>query len=614
MKIKSSSNKNNVVSEKTASSKSNYLDVKWPYFLLMILAGLVYGWTYTFEYNLDDRISINNLWFVGYQFSDIITIFKQNYAGMDYRPIPILTFWIERALFGEENASMSHLINAILFGGILLCIYRLSLLIKFYEQEVTLFYIALLTAIIFLVHPNHVSVVANIKSRDSLLSMLFGLLYAINFIQFYDTQKWWRIFTIALFISLAVLSKLDAYSLIFLPLLIIMFYRKFEKNKWLKFIVFAVFCVLLFSLVRTKLMENLMVNDFVKSNFIDISRNPLFVYDTFYNKCAMALTSLFYYIKFLFIPNGYFFYFGYNQVPLSALFSPLNVIALLVSILLLLFSVYYFKKDKIFLFSLIFFFMAIAYALNLIDIVAGIVMDRYNFIASLGFCWALASIIITVHQKAQTPIFKYSLWIIVPIYLCFTIYRTSAWKNEETLYNRDIENLSNSFIANRLIAGYYVDKALARSYSKFNNDTLANQYIATGDKYANIALNIFDKSAEIWQVKGVIDLYNGKDSAGLLKFKTAMNIDSNYLSPINYIGVAYRNLNNYDSAYYYFNWVMQKETFYNYSADNLINLLLTRKEYNKADSILQYLTKRFPNDARLIYKKQEFNKLYTTFN
>ncbi len=577
------------------------------YILLFLGAFLLYGWTAMFSYNLDDQYSISQLNSVDNTLSGILLIFKKLYVGIDYRPIPILSFWLERFLFGSLKPGISHIMNVFFFGIILIKIYQFIVISKFYQDEKKLHLLAFLSALIFLVHTNHVSVVANIKSRDNLLSMFFGLLSAIQFIKLFDDRKWWRIFLISFFAIFGFLSKLDCYIFLLTPILVIVLFRDVSVKRIALVLFSVIFIFIITNLIRDYL-KGQTIQPIVKSIFFDASKSPLYNNDTMLNRISMACVTMLYYLKFLLIPFGYYFYYGYNQIPLLPLFHPLNLLTVLIYLSVGVTSVYYYKKNKIYMFCFLFFLFGIAYATNIPVLVAGIVMDRYNFIPSFGFCLAIAAIFIDLTNIEFKSIYK-NFWLIgiVLVYVSATIYRTSAWKDQVTLFKRDIPHLQKSFTALRLMSGLYMEEAMSKATKKSMNNKIADENVRLANEYADKAIAIFDNSAEIWQIKGIVDLYNEDNIAALKKFQKCKNIDSNLLAPINYIGVVYDNLNQIDSAQFYYTYVMERELSYNFSADNLIELLLRQNKVNEVDSILRVLTSRLPYDEKLNKKVEQIN-------
>ena len=576
--------------------------------ILFVISLLLYGWTIGFEYGIDDKFitsSINN---IDNSFDGFLTIFKTWFAGADYRPISFLSFWLERKIYGFSNPHLSHIVNAILFGFILLKIYDFILVSKFYKNERKLILLAVLCSIIYAVHPNHVSVVANIKARDNLLSMLFGLFAAIQLIYYFDYRKIWRILLFIVFITLAFLSKIDAYVFIIAPLLIVFFFRD-EKLNFRKLFIFTGITFLLFFL--TFIITGLFKLQLNKAEYIfsiGFDENPIVGNGTLINRISLLLTSLFYYLKFLFFPSGYYFFYGYNQIPLTGLLSIINITA---SVSLLLFTILcyrFYHKNRIYTFALLFFLLSIAYALNFYVTVAGIVMDKYNFIASFGFCLALAALIIDITNADSMLLFKNPFIIfLIFVFTFFTFYRTKDWRNSFSLIEKDMPSLTKSVNANRMAAGAYINLALAEELKPNNNRIYTDSLISIGERYAIRGLNIYDKVPDLWELKGLASFYKKDYNQALHFFLKSKEVDSTYLSSINYIGYTYWALNNSDSAEYYFNYVIAREPVFDYSANNLINMLLQQNRKAELDSILYVFKKRFPNDKWLNKKIEEIS-------
>ncbi len=574
------------------------------YTTFFILAFVLYGWTYSFDYGVDDKFITSTINNIDNTFAGFISIFKTWFAGADYRPISFVTFWLERKFYGESNPYVSHVVNVFLFACILCKTYDFIIVSRLYVDSKKLVSLAILSCLFFAIHPNHVSVVANIKARDNLLSMLFGLFAAIQLIYYFDTQKIIRIFSFILLITLAFLSKLDAYVFIVTPMLVLFFFRETDRKKIIKniaitvvlfFIVFQVFAF--FQSLPDK-------KEYIFSMGFD--ENPLVANNTFINRIAVALTSLFYYFKFLVIPFGYYFFFGYNQIPLTGLFSVINMVTIVIVLALLFLCYKTYSKNRVYTFCFLFFIMAIAYALNYYTEVAGIVMDKYNFIASLGFCIALSAVFIDVSADASFNIFKNPVLILLSaVFIFFTVYRTKDWKNSFTLIEKDMPHLTQSANANRMASGLYVNTALDEELLLNPNKKRLDSLINIGKKYAENGLKIYDKVPDLWELLGLSYFYKKDFPNALTCFLKSKEVDSSYLSSINYIGYTYWQLNNIDSATFYFKYVINREPVFYYSANNLVNLYLQYNKRKELDSVMQIFQQRFPNDKWYNKRKEE---------
>lgn len=567
------------------------------YVVLILFTFFVYGITLTFSFGLDDNYILNQMIMSDKSINGFFSIFCNWYAGNDYRPITVMSFWIERNVFGSIIPSISHLLNVAIFSYLIITIYRFIKLSDFFVDNNKLKILALLSCLLFIVHPNHVSVVANIKSRDNLLSMLFGLLASIQFLQFYKYKKLKQVILYGFFMFISILCKLDSYVFSIVPILVVIFYSKEKLNYKFLFLPLVIF---LFVFILKGILEHTLLDDSLRVKMsVDASENPLVHNNSLYSHICMSLTTMLYYFKFLVIPHGYYFYFGYNQIPLTPIYSILNLLSIAIYTSLFFTSMYLYKQNKLYLFCYLFFLFSIAYSSNLIITIPGIVMDRYNFIASLGFCIAFASILIDVFNLDSLSIYRNKIVILIlSIYLVFTFYRISAWKDTFTLYNRDIKNLSKSVNALRIISVSYIKKSNEKNIDK----NISEKYMNLANEYIDKALAISSESSMAWEAKGLCYMNKNDNNNALKCFFKSKECDSTYLSGINYIGVAYGNLNNYDSAYYYYNYVVQRENKYSYSAENLINLLINNNKITEADSVIKILLHRFPDDINLINK------------
>lgn len=136
---------------------------------------LLYANTLNHAYTIDDLIVVTSNKLTQEGASAIPDIFKHSYLfGYDgredesYRPLTLTTFALEKTLF-DAKPGVSHLMQVLLYG---LCIVVLfKFLLNLFGEERSKLAIAI-TAL-FMLHPIHTEVVANVKSRDELLSALF---------------------------------------------------------------------------------------------------------------------------------------------------------------------------------------------------------------------------------------------------------------------------------------------------------------------------------------------------------------------------------------------------------------------------------------------------------
>jgi protein O-mannosyl-transferase len=188
----------------------------WP-LLIIVLAFAQYANTLGHDYAWDDQIVITTNPRTQQGWAGIPTHFEQktrqvlaDFTG--YRPITMGTFSAEYALWGL-NPFWGHLNNILLYGlTCCLLFWTLSRLAPDWSPQKR-FCVVLL----FLVHPLHVEAVANIKSRDEILALLFALLALNTYMRHLRGAHWAYLLLAGAAATLATLSKENA--ILILPVL-----------------------------------------------------------------------------------------------------------------------------------------------------------------------------------------------------------------------------------------------------------------------------------------------------------------------------------------------------------------------------------------------------------
>ena len=186
-------------------------------FWVLGFAFLLFSNTLINGYNMDDNIVTQNHPLTSKGLSATKEIFTSNYFNdamgnsFGYRPMVHFSFALEKSLFGE-SAKVSHFVNLVIYLLILFLFYKL--LIRWLGKEKEGF--ALVTTLLFAIHPIHSEVVASIKNRDEMLAFLFAIAAGIFIHKFCATKKWFALLGIALFFTLGLLSKKSIFPLVFI--------------------------------------------------------------------------------------------------------------------------------------------------------------------------------------------------------------------------------------------------------------------------------------------------------------------------------------------------------------------------------------------------------------
>lgn len=195
---------------------------------------VVFGPSVFNHYNLDDSLVTQNHPITAKDSKKtVMDVFKSTYEFQDgfnygYRPITILSFYIEHRIF-EESPRTSHTINLVLYLSLLLVLYHF-LKRLFSEIEVhVLWFVVLLFAVL----PIHTEVVASIKNRDEILSLFFALSSAVFALKFIKRQQLLFLVPVVIFVLLSVLSKKTAIPFMVLIPIILDLKFKLSKNQYL---------------------------------------------------------------------------------------------------------------------------------------------------------------------------------------------------------------------------------------------------------------------------------------------------------------------------------------------------------------------------------------------
>lgn len=152
--------------------KSIFRKTDW---LIFLFGFMLYANTFQHEFVLDDAIvfSENNFTKAGingwrgiFSKDTFYGFFQQDgkeqlVAGGRYRPFSLATFALEVSLFGVQPTS-GHIINALLYGILGIILFKCLVLLRIEGG------LALAITLLFMSHPLHTEVVANIKGRDEI--------------------------------------------------------------------------------------------------------------------------------------------------------------------------------------------------------------------------------------------------------------------------------------------------------------------------------------------------------------------------------------------------------------------------------------------------------------
>ena len=261
--------------------------------IIPAFAFALYWMSLSYGYVLDDQIVITNNQFTKKGVGGIWDILstesfsgyfggQQNLvAGARYRPLSIVTFAIEQSLFGD-NPFLRHFINILLYGLCGLLIFRIfSILLPEKENRLWLLGIPFLSAVLYIFHPVHSEVVANIKGRDEIMTAI-GALGALYFVlRFLPSQnKLWLVASgISMFLGL--MSKENAITFVAAIPLTMYFFTNAKAKDYIWAVLPSLLASIIYIIIRTNVIgylfnSGIKITDLMNDPFVEMNSGQKF--------------------------------------------------------------------------------------------------------------------------------------------------------------------------------------------------------------------------------------------------------------------------------------------------------------------------------------------------
>jgi len=417
-------------------------------------------------------------------------------SGGRYRPLSIATFALEQQFFGAVSkddvdsvlkSTMSygvrganeqklvfdmhirHVINVLW--------YMLSVVVLLYFFRYIVFknnvIMAFIAAIIFTVHPIHTEVVANVKSRDEIMSLLFICLTFILAFKYRETKKLWILGAALLSYFLAFLSKEYAITLVVLLPMAFCLFDGDSITKSLKSFAPYLIVVVGYAVVRFALIIPMKDWDYELFSKIhtalkgagsdEVLNNP-YLFATKSQKVATEIATSLNYIKLLIFPSPLSADYSYNQIPYKSFSDVIVWLSIIIHSTLFIVMIAQIKKRPVISFAIAFYLLHLMLVNNMVFDIGATMGERLIFHSSVGFSIVVAYLLVKGYERIQpATTAKYALagfmGIIVLLSGYKTIARNADWKNDKTLFMQDVKTVPNSVLANANVAASLISMA-----------------------------------------------------------------------------------------------------------------------------------------------------------
>ncbi len=541
-----------------------------------------------------------------------------------HRPLSMMTFVINYH-FHQADVYYYHVVNlSIHIINSLLVFWLVYLLLstpvtESYKLSKNKLLFSFTVAMFFVSHPLATQSVTYIIQRQAAMASLFYLLALCIYLYLRINNKTLiqNILGYSLvFISfvIAVLSKENAYTLpVIIVLLEIFFFRK-ERF------------VTLFKNYKTYLVLGSLLVAFV----VVFNRFGLAIFNSIPPSAAsgtsVEITPINYlltqfsviakYILMLFVPIGQNLDHSY-PVSLS-FFEPLTILSFVFLSLILAFSIFIFKKNRLISFAIIWFFVTLSIESSIVPI-NDVIFEHRTYLPSVGFFIAvLAGLYALLWDKNRKILLVFSFLPIL-IFSYMTYQRNKVWKTDFSLWSDVIKKSPEkprAYLNRGMVYNSVGELELAfADYSKARelDSTFSEAWLNCGTIYGSwdkndSALICFSRAVQInpnfklarWN-RGVIHGLLGNWEKAILDYDKVIELDKTFANVFYNRGVAFSNLSKWDMALKDFLKTVElnpqyPNAYFNCAVayDNLGDMILAEEYYTKA--ILSN-----PNDIKIYF-------------
>lgn len=571
---------------------------KWLPLVCACFAFLLYANTINHSYTLDDFSVIKDNFLTQQGIEGIPKLLTTNYrfgywnsSGTLYRPISMVLFALEWEL-APDQPWLSHLINVLLYA--LTGAFLFLTLSRFWPNRNHL--LPLLVTLIYLAHPIHVEVVANIKSRDEILGFLFCILSLFWLLNYWDQKKTKYLFMALAAYTVAMFSKENAVTFLAVFPLCVYFFRKVNIVENLKISALFLVPVLLYLGIRYSILETATIAN------ISALDNLLVASEGTVNQLAMAFVLIGKYLYTLLFPHPLVSEYGYPQLTTTTWSNWQALLSLAIYLGMGIFALFRLREKSILSFAILFFLITFSIYSNILIMIGSSYGERFAYVASLGFCLLLVGVLIeafgakSTDGKASMAIdFQQNKsllvisGIILLLYTGKTITRNADWYNSYSLYAADISKVPNSAKLNYHLGLEEVKKGLDVK----NNQKLSREwqdkglvhfqkalelYPTYGDAHAQIGLSLFRRgymnealesyekalkynplNAKVYSNMGIIYFQQKNLKKAEEVYLKAVQLDPRYVDAHRNLGSVYAQTKRFDQAIQHFRTALDFE-------------------------------------------------------
>lgn len=496
-----------------------------PYILITLLGLVLYANTFSHEYALDDELIVCGNTYVLRGIDGIGDIMKNdifdsynksinaeaNLAGGRFRPFSLATFAIEQEFIGtlpdgvkddtwdsnhnkvgDPGEDINHdgvfndrdtktkgmafrHVNNVLLYILSVCLLFLFLSRFFFKDNKLL---ALVISLLFLAHPLHTEVVANVKSRDEILSLMFMILTLhLSFLYVQSKQMKHLIWALVCYFIALLSKEYGASLLIIVPAALYVYYKDLKLSQIPALLAGLFITFGIYFAMRSSVTVSLGANELQDKELLN---NP-FLFATPVQAIATKIYINLKYFLLMIFPVKLSADYSFNTIPFRTFACPDVYISIAVLLANAVGIWIAYRKRNWMLFPLLFILLHLLMINNFFFNIGATMGERLVYHSSLGVCILLAYGVYWLLNRYQPGREFMVAVVLLPLILAYswrTIARNPAWKNNQTLYSTDVKTYPNSTMLNGNACITYFDLSNMPAYKSREKGLLdsANQY------------------------------------------------------------------------------------------------------------------------------------------
>ncbi len=520
---------------------------------LFAFAFLLYANTLTHGYTLDDAIVItdNEFTMQGIQGIDELLQYdtfrgffkvpgkEKLVAGGRYRPLTPIMFAIGAEWLGPQPW-IGHLGNIVWYGLTCIAVWWLIWVICAPKNDPTCSdsrarFIALAAALIFIAHPVHTEVVANIKGRDEIMSLLGAVLATLCVWYGLRQKRWYWPLAAGVCFFLGLLSKENAITWLAVTPLMLWYFGGRTPLQALRLTLPLAVAAIAFLWLRASVLGWSLgepPRDLMNNPFIKILSSGQIADLTAEERWATIVYTLGQYVRLLVFPHPLTHDYYPRHIPIMYFADGRVIASLVVYLALLWWAIRGLRQKEPTSFGIWYYLLTLSIVSNIAFPVGTNMSERFLFMPSMGYAWVMGWIAWRAAQwraGGKLHHFWQTYWVwgiltgIVLLYSIRTITRNAVWKDNFTLFTTDVAISPQSAKVRNATGGVLIDSAL-----QVKDEARRIQMLREATNHLQIAVRIYPYYKNAYLLLGNAHFYLKEYDKAIQHYERALKIDPNY--------------------------------------------------------------------------------------